>query len=64
MFELTRTEYNLLRSQIASLEKGKGKYCKYNPFAFTEQGVAMLASVLNSPKAIDINIQIARALSS
>ncbi len=61
MFELTRTEYNLLRSQIASLEKGKGKYSKYNPFAFTEQGVAMLASVLNSPKAIDINIQIVRA---
>lgn len=61
MFELTRTEYNFLRSQIASLEKnGRGKYSKYLPFAFTEQGVAMLASILNSPKAIEINISIVR----
>ncbi len=42
MFELTRNEYNILRTQIATLEKGKGKYSKFNPFAFTEQGVAML----------------------
>ncbi len=61
MFELTRDEYNALRSQIASLETGRGKYSKFNPFAFTEQGVAMLASVLNSPKAIEVNIQIVRA---
>lgn len=61
MFELTRDEYNALRSQIASLEKGKGKYSKFNPFAFTEQGVAMLASILNSPKAIQVNIYIVRA---
>jgi len=61
MFELTRDEYNFLRTQIASLEVGKGKYSKFNPFAFTEQGVAMLASVLNSPKAIQVNIAIVRA---
>ena len=61
MFELTRDEYNILRTQIATLEKGKGKYSKYNPFAFTEQGVAMLSSVLSSPKAIEVNIQIIRA---
>jgi hypothetical protein len=42
MFELTRDEYNLLRSQIATLEKGRGRYSKFNPFVFTEQGVAML----------------------
>lgn len=61
MFELTRDEYNSLRSQIATLETGRGKYSKFNSFAFTEQGVAMLASILNSPKAIEVNIQIVRA---
>ena len=62
MFVLTNEEYNSLRSQSATLETtGRGKYSKYLPFAFTEQGVAMLASVLNSPKAIQINIQIVRA---
>ncbi len=60
MFELTRDEYNSLRSQIATLENGRGKYSKYNPFAFTEQGVAMLSSVLKSKKAIAVNIQIMR----
>jgi len=62
MFELSQDELDSLRTQIASLENiGRGKYSKYLPFAFTEQGVAMLASVLNSPKAIQINIQIVRA---
>lgn len=61
MFELTREEYNALRTQIASLETGKGKYSKYLPFAFTEQGVAMLSGVLNSAKAIEANIAIMRA---
>ncbi|MDZ4846841.1 MAG: ORF6N domain-containing protein [Chitinophagales bacterium] len=61
MFELKRDEYNALRTQSATLEKGRGKYTKYLPFVFTEQGVAMLSSVLNSPKAIDVNITIMRA---
>ena len=62
MFELTKEEYNTLRSQFVTLEnQGRGKYSKYNPFAFTEQGIAMLASVLRSPKAIEVNIQIVRA---
>jgi len=62
MIELTRDEYNSLRSQFVTLDKnGRGKHSKYLPFAFTEQGVAMLASVINSPKAIEINIQIVRA---
>ncbi len=60
MFELTKEEYSFLRSQIVTLEKGKGKHSKYNPYAFTEQGVAMLSSVLNSKKAIAVNIQIIR----
>jgi phage regulator Rha-like protein len=61
MFELTQREYQLLRSQIANLEVGRGKYSKYLPFAFTEHGVAMLSSILNSEKAIQINIAIFRA---
>lgn len=61
MFELTKEEYDSLRTQFASLEKGKGKHSKYTPFAFTEQGVAMLSSVLNSEKAIEVNISIVRA---
>ncbi len=67
MFELTEQEWNsVLRSQIVTLEQErtdskKGKHTKYLPFAFSEQGVAMLASVLNSPKAIAINISIVRA---
>ena len=61
MFELTRNEYNYLRSQFVTLEIGRGKYSKYLPFAFTEQGVAMLSSVLNSKTAIAMNINIMRA---
>ncbi len=61
MFELTRQEYNSLRSQIVTLEnKGKGKYSKFNPYAFTEQGVAMLSAILHSDKAIQVNITIMR----
>lgn len=61
MFELSRVEYNSLRCQIGTLENGRGQYSKYVPFAFTEQGVAMLSSVLNSKSAIQVNIQIMRA---
>ena len=48
-----------LRSQFVTL-KGRGKHTKYLPLAFTEQGVAMLSSVLNSDRAIEVNIQIIR----
>jgi len=61
MFELTRDEYNSLRTQFATLEIGRGKYVKYLPFAFTEQGIAMLSSVINSKIAIAANINIIRA---
>ena len=60
MFELKREEYDSLRSQFVTLENGRGKYSKYLPFAFTEQGVAMLSSVLKSPKAVEVNISIMR----
>ena len=62
MFELTNEEYDSLRSQIASLKNLKrGEHRKYLPFVFTEKGVAMLASVLKSETAIQVNIQIVRA---
>jgi len=59
MFELTYKEESLLRSQSVIIE-GKGKHSKYLSMAFTEQGVAMLSSVLNSERAIQVNIQIMR----
>jgi len=52
MFELTKEEYQALRSQIATLKRGQ--HSKYAPFAFTEHGVLMLSSVLNSDRAIQI----------
>lgn len=58
MFELTEIEFNSLRTQIASSNRGG---LRYMPFAFTEQGIAMLSSVLNSDKAIEVNISIIRA---
>jgi hypothetical protein len=61
IFELTRDEYNSLWSQNVTIETGRGKYSKYLSYAFTEQGVAMLSSVLRSPKALQINIMIMRA---
>lgn len=59
-FQLTKEEYESLRSQIVILETGRGKHSKFLPYAFTEQGVAMLSSILNSDLAIKVNIQIIR----
>jgi len=62
MFELTNDEVSeLSRCQIGALNNTRGSNIKYKPFAFTELGVAMLSSVLNSKKAIDINRKIMRA---
>lgn len=80
MFQLTRSEYNALRSQIVTLDEyqsdnqelkssqfvmmkksGRGNYSKYLPYAFTEHGVTMLASVLKSPVARKMNIAIVKA---
>ena len=58
MFELSKTEYEILRSQIGTIKQGE--HSKYVPMAFTEQGVAMLSSVVNSAEAIRVNIQIIR----
>lgn len=59
LFELTLKEYNSLRSQFGTLKRGE--HSKYKPFAFTEQGLAMLSGVINSTKAIAMNIAIMRA---
>ncbi len=60
MFELTRKEYqDFLRCQIGTLKRGG--HSKYLPYVFTEQGIAMLSGVLNSRRAILVNIQIMRA---
>ena len=59
MFELTKEELYSLRSQFVTSNKRGG--IRYMPFAFTEQGVAMLSSVLNNETAIEININIMRA---
>ena len=75
MFQLTREEFDNLRFHIETLEKsdkplrlqnetlkmGRGQHTKYLPYAFTEQGVAMLSGILNSDKAIKMNIFIMRA---
>jgi hypothetical protein len=59
MLELTQKEYDDLRRHFGTLKRGG--HSKYLPMAFTEQGVAMLSSVLNSKRAIQVNIQIMRA---
>jgi len=81
MFQLNKEEADFLRSQIVTLEKGRGQLSReefddlrsqsvtssdwggrrYPPYAFTEQGVAMLSSVLRSQRAVQVNIEIMRA---
>ena len=62
MFQLTKDE--CLRSQFATLNEGRGQHLKYMPYVFTENGVAMLSSVLRSDTAIEVNIRIMRAFTS
>lgn len=74
MFQLTKVEWNSLQlhietsesnnsltSQIGTLKTGRGQHKKYMPYAFTEQGVAMLSGVLHSDRAVNMNIAIMRA---
>lgn len=60
MTKLTSKEWDSLRSQIVTLDAGRGEHRKYLPRVFTEQGVAMLSSVLRSKRAVAVNIQIMR----
>jgi hypothetical protein len=59
MFELSKEEYESLRSQFGILKRGE--HSKYSPMVFTEQGVVMLSSILNSRQAIEVNIMVMRA---
>jgi len=59
MFQLTKKEYDSLRSHFATSKERRGGR-RYLPYSFTEQGVAMLSSVLNSERAIQVNIAIMR----
>lgn len=61
-FQLTKEECS--RSQFVTLNEGRGSNIKYFPYAFTEQGVAMLSGVLKSPTAVEANIRIMRAFVS
>ena len=58
MFELTKEEFEYLRCNFSASKRGGSRYM---PYAFTEQGVAMLSGLLNSDIAIDVNIDIMRA---
>jgi phage regulator Rha-like protein len=60
MFRLTKEEFSRLRSQIVTSNEGRGGR-RYPPYAFTEQGVAMLSTVLRSARAVQVNIEIMRA---
>ena len=61
MFQLTLDESQVLRSQFVTLKSGSGRHSKYLPYVFTEQGVAMLSTVLRSKRAVQVNIEIMRA---
>lgn len=61
MFQLTAAELDSLRCQIGILKTGRGRHRKFQPYAFTEQGVAMLSSVLRSRCAVLVNVEIMRA---
>ncbi len=60
MFILSKSEAESLRSQFVTLKKGRGQHSKYSPHAFTEHGILMLSSVLNSERAVQVNIAIMR----
>lgn len=62
--EYEKDSSSILRSQFGTLELGQGKYSKYLPFVFTEQGVAMLATILKTPVAAQTSINIMRAFVS
>jgi len=59
MFQLSQAEFAILRSQFVTSSDWGGR--RYPPYAFTEQGVAMLSSVLHSQRAVQVNIEIVRA---
>ena len=61
MFQLTEEEWAALRSQFATLKLGRGQHRKYLPYAFTEHGAIMAATILNSPRATEVSVYVVRA---
>lgn len=61
MFRLNTEEAAALRSQFATLKTGRGQHRKYLPYAFTEHGAIMAATILNSPRAVDMSVYVVRA---
>jgi hypothetical protein len=61
MFQLTAEETSSLRSQIAALKLGRGQHRKYLPYAFTEHGAIMAATILNSSRAVEMSVYVVRA---
>jgi ORF6N domain len=61
MFQLTAEEAQRSRSQFATLNSGRGQNIKYRPYAFTEHGAIMAATILNSPRAVEMSVYVVRA---
>jgi phage regulator Rha-like protein len=61
MFQLTDEDLVALRSQIATLKGGRGQHRKYLPYAFTEHGAIMAATILNSSRAVEMSVYVVRA---
>jgi hypothetical protein len=61
MFRLTADEYTALRSQFATLKTGRGAHRKYLPYAFTEHDAIMVATILNSTRAVEVSVYVVRA---
>ena len=61
MFQLMPDEWDALRSQFATLKTGRGQHRKYLPYVFTEHGAIMAATLLNSPRAVDVSVYVVRA---
>ena len=61
MLQLSQEEWDALRSQFATLKTGRGQHRKYLPYAFTEHGAIMAATILNSPRATEVSVYVVRA---
>jgi len=61
MFRLSVAEWEALRSQFATLERGRGRHRKYLPLAFSEHGAIMAATILSSPRATEVSVYVVRA---
>ena len=61
LLELNSKEWEILRSQIVTLETGHGRHRKYLPLAFTEHGAIMAATILNSTRAVQMSVYVVRA---